>query len=178
MKSNTITGSFFLLAGLGPLVVYILLGGVLDVLSTLQVELIASWILLSVPIAFMRTKDAMPTGIGKEMAQIGLLIIVISTAGGMVADSFASVGNEGGRQAVGRLVWASLFVGMAFTGFGYYLQEFFNRILSGLLALLGCIGFLAIGIGGVGDDASGEIIWPLFMLMMLMLGGTTLRRAE
>ena len=177
MKSNTITGTFFIVAGLGPLIVYMILGG-LEILSTLQMELIASWILLSVPIAFMRTKDAMPTGIGKEMAQIGLLIIVISTAGGMVADSFASVGNAGGREAVGRLVWASLFLGLAFTGFGYYLQEFFNKILSGLLGLLGCIGFLAIGIGGVGDDAYGEMVWPLFMLVMLVLGVTTLRRAE
>jgi len=178
MKSNTITGSFFLVAGLGPLIVYLLLGDVLEILSTLQTEMIASWILLSVPIAFMRTKDAMPTGIGKEMAQIGLLILVISTAGGMVADSFASVGNAGGREAVGRLVWASLFLGLGFTGFGYYLQEFFNRILSGLLGLLGCIGFLAIGIGGVGDDASAEMVWLPFMLIMLVLGVTTLRRAE
>ena len=177
MKPNTITGTFFIVAGLGPLIVYLLLADVLEVLSTLQTELIASWILLSVPIAFKRTKDAMPAGIGKDMAQIGLLILVISTAGGMVADSFASVENTDGREAVGRLVWAALFLGLAFTGIGYYLEEFFHRILSGLLLLLGIVGFLAIGIGGVGSDASGEMVWPVLMLTMLVLGVVTLRRA-
>ena len=178
MKSNTITGTFFVVGALGPLIVYMLLGET-GVLSTLQTELIASWILLSVPIAFMRTRDTMPTGIGKEMAQIGLLILVISTAGGMVADSFASVGNTGGKEAVGRLVWASMFLGMSFTGLGYYLEEFFNKILSGLLGLLGCVGFLVIGIGGATDDNVGMmIIWPLWMLVLLILGVTTLRKAE
>jgi|TARA_B110001454_G_C12659109_1_gene408768 hypothetical protein len=179
MKSNTITGTFFVVGALGPLIVYMLLGGVLDVLSTLQTELIASWILLSVPIAFMRTRDTMPTGIGKEMAQIGMLLLVIGIAGGMVADSFASVGEDASQEAIGRILWGTMFLGMSFTGLGYYLEEFFNKILSGSLGLLGCVGFLVIAIGGATDDNAGMmIIWPLWMLVMLILGVITLRKAE
>ena len=178
MKSNTITGTFFVVGALGPLIVYMLLGET-EVLSTLQTELIASWILLSVPIAFMRTRDTMPTGIGKEMAQIGMLLLVIGIAGGMVADSFASVGEDASQEAIGRLLWATMFLGMSFTGLGYYLEEFFNKILSGSLGLLGCIGFLVIAIGGASDDNAGMfIIWPLWMLVILVLGVITLRRAE
>jgi hypothetical protein len=48
-----------------------------------------------------------------------------------------------------------------------------------LLGLLGCVGFLVIGIGGATDDNVGMmIIWPLWMLVMLILGVTTLRKAE
>jgi hypothetical protein len=121
----------------------------------------------------------MPTGIGKEMAQIGMLLLVIGIAGGMVADSFASVGEDASQEAIGRILWGTMFLGMSFTGLGYYLEEFFNKILSGSLGLLGCVGFLVIAIGGATDDNAGMmIIWPLWMLVMLILGVITLRKAE
>ncbi len=112
------------------------------------------------------------------MAQIGLLLLVIATAGGMVADAFASVGEDTSQEAIGRLLWATMFMGLAFTGFGYYLEEFFNKILSGLLGLLGGVGFFVLAIGGASDDNPAMmIIWPLWMLVMLILGVITLRRA-
>ena len=177
MKPNTLTGTFFIIGALGPLIVYMLLGG-LEITNTLQTELIASWVLLAVPIAFMRSRDAMPAGTGKDMAQIGLLVVVIGTAGGMVADAFGSVGNEADQETIGRLLWSTIFIGVAFTGLGYYLAEFFNKILSGVFGLLGCVGFLLLAIGGASDDNEAMMaIWPLWLLSMLIIGVVTLRRA-
>tara|TARA_B100000700_G_scaffold102337_1_gene115426 strand:+ start:2305 stop:2838 length:534 start_codon:yes stop_codon:yes gene_type:complete len=177
MKPNTLTGTFFIVGALAPLIVYMILGGA-EITNTLQTELIASWALLAVPIAFMRSRDAMSAGTGKDMAQIGLLILVIGMAGGMVADAFGSIGDETNQEAIGRLLWSTMFMGMAFTGLGYYLAEFFNKILSGALGLLGCVGFLVLAIGGANDDNTAMMVmWPLWMLTMLILGVMTLRRA-
>ena len=92
MKSNTLRGLLFVIGAVSPVLFYILLSpDGLDVITTQQSELIASWLLLSVPIAYMRTTNTITAGTGKEMAQIGVLITVIAYGGGMVALSLIHI---------------------------------------------------------------------------------------
>ena len=179
MNSNTITGLFFLVGGVTPLLIYMALSpDGLDVLTTQQTELIASWLLLSIPIAYMRTTNAMPAGMGKEMAQIGVLVTIVAFGGGMVADAFAAAGDDAARNAIGQLLWSTMMIGTFFLGLGYYLEKAFPVVVSGLLMLLGVVGFLVLGIGGTDQDENSllMVVMPIWMLLIIAMCVITLRR--
>ena len=180
MKSNTLTGLLFVIGAVSPVLFYIVLSpDGLDVITTQQSELIASWLLLSVPIAYMRTTNTITAGTGKEMAQIGVLITVIAYGGGMVADAYGAAGDNAAQDTIGQLLWSTMFIGTFFMGLGYYLVKFFPTILSVLLSIVGVFGFLAIGIGGTGDENSlMMVVFPLWILTMLAMGIVTLRKAD
>jgi|TARA_B110000116_G_scaffold177918_1_gene154059 hypothetical protein len=179
MNSNTITGIFFLVGGVTPLLFYMALSpDGLDVLTTQQTELIASWLLLSIPIAYMRTTNTMTAGMGKEMAQIGVLVTIVAAAGGMVADSFGAAGDEATRNSIGQLLWSTMMIGTFFMGLGYYLEKAFPVVISGLLMLLGVVGFLVLGIGGADADENSVlmVVMPIWILLIIAMGVITLRR--
>ena len=180
MKSNTLTGLLFVIGAVSPVLFYIVLSpDGLDVITTQQSELIASWLLLSVPIAYMRTTNTMTAGTGKEMAQIGVLITVIAYGGGMVADAYGAAGDNAASDTIGQLLWSTMFIGTFFMGLGYYLVKFFPTILSVLLSIVGVFGFLAIGIGGTGDESSlMMVVFPVWILIMLAMGIVTLRKTD
>ena len=179
MKSNTITGLFFLVGGVTPILIYMALSpDGLDVLTTQQTELIASWLLLSIPIAYMRTTNTMTASTGKEMAQIGVLVTIVAFGGGMVADAFAAAGDDAARNTIGQLLWSTMMIGTFFLGLGYYLEKAFPVVVSGLLMLLGVVGFLVLGIGGTDQDENSllMVVMPIWMLLIIAMGVITLRR--
>ena len=69
-------------------------------------------------------------------------------------------------------------IGTFFLGLGYYLEKAFPVVVSGLLMLLGVVGFLVLGIGGTDQDENSllMVVMPIWMLLIIAMGVITLRR--
>ena len=82
MTDKMINGILFIIAGLGPLLVYMALGetGILDKGHT---EKIAAYVLLTIPLAFMMTRNVERN----TFIDAGLLIIVVGLSMGLVSDA-------------------------------------------------------------------------------------------
>ena len=126
----------------------------------------------------MRTTNTMTASTGKELAQIGVLVTIVAFGGGMVADAFAAAGDDAARNALGQLLWSTMMIGTFFLGLGYYLEKAFPVVVSGLLMLLGVVGFLVLGIGGTDQDENSllMVVMPIWMLLIIAMGVITLRR--
>jgi len=182
MTDKMVNGILFIIAGLGPLLVYMALGetGILDKGHT---EKIAAYVLLTIPLAFMMTRNVERN----TFIDAGLLVIVVGLTAGIVSDAInsAELGAESDSigNAIGVTAWSSMYLGIFITGIGYLRTNLFPKWLSGLLsaASLAMFAFIAVlngeQLSNYGDNIV-PIIWVINSLVLVILGIFTMRRAE
>ena len=91
MTDKMINGILFIMAGLGSLVVYMLLGET-GLLGKAHTEKIAAYALITIPLAFMMTRNVEKNAFIKVQTYIdaGLLMIVVGLIMGLVSDAINS----------------------------------------------------------------------------------------
>ena len=186
MTDKMVNGILFIIAGLGSVAVYVLLGpdgisssGILDKGHT---EKIAAYALLTLPLAFMMTRNVERN----TFIDAGLLIIVVGLTAGIVSDAITSaeLGSESDSigNAIGVTAWSSMYLGIFITGIGYLRTNLFPKWLSGLLSVasFAMFAFLAI-LNGEQLLNNENIVPPLWMInsiVLVILGIFTMRRAK
>ena len=182
MTDKMVNGILFIIAGLGSIAVYILLGDT-GLLSKGHTEKIAAYALVTIPLAFMMTRN-----IAKNtFIDAGLIIIVIGLTIGLVSDAINSAELGGDSDSIGEALawtgWSIMYLGIFITGIGYLRTNLFPNWLSGLLILTSFVmfAFLAVLDGKQLADI-GEygvpILWVVNSLVLVIIGIFTLRRAE
>ena len=181
MTDKMVNGILFIIAGLGSMVAYIALGetGLLD---TGHTEKFAAYALLTLPIAFMMTKNVTRN----TYIDAGLIIIVVGLSIGLVSDAITSTELGGDSDIFGEAIawtgWSIMYLGISITGIGYLRTNLFPNWLSGLLILTSFVmfAFLAVLDGKQLADI-GEygvpILWVVNSLVLVIIGIFTLRRA-
>ena len=181
MTDKMVNGILFIIAGLGPLLVYMALGetGILDKGHT---EKIAAYVLLTIPLAFMMTRNVERN----TFIDAGLLIIVVGLTAGIVSDAITSaeLGSESDSigNAIGVTAWSSMYLGIFITGIGYLRTKLFPKWLSGLLSVASLVFVAFMTVLSTEQVSNNEnIVGPLWMivsLVLVILGIFTMRRAE
>ena len=182
MTDKMINGILFIIAGLGAIVAYIALGetGLLDKGHT---EKIAAYALLTIPLAFMMTRNV----VRNTFIDAGLLIIVVGLSMGLVSDAINSAELSTESDSIGEAIawtgWSIMYLGIFITGIGYLRTNLFPNWLSGLLSLTSFVmfAFLAILSPEQLSNNGDNIVPPLWMinsLVLVILGIFTIRRAE
>tara|TARA_Y100000590_G_scaffold446411_1_gene580092 strand:- start:2463 stop:3011 length:549 start_codon:yes stop_codon:yes gene_type:complete len=182
MTNKMSNGILFIIAGLGSIIAYMVLGetGLLDKGHT---EKFAAYALITLPLAFMMTRN-----ISKNtFIDAGLIIIVIGLTIGLVSDAINSAELGGDSDSIGEALawtgWSIMYLGISITGIGYLRTNLFPNWLSGLLVLTSFVmfAFLAVLDGKQLADI-GEygvpILWVVNSLVLVIMGIFTLRRAE
>jgi len=188
MTDKMINGIFFIIAGLGSIAVYILLGetGILDKGHT---EKIAAYALITIPLAFMVTRNVEKNAFIKVQTYIdaGLLMMVVGLSMGLVSDAINSAELSAESDLIGEAIggtgWSIMYLGIFFTGLGYLCTNLFPKWLSGLLSLTSFVMFayLAILSPEQLSNSGDSIVAPLWMinsLVLVILGIFTIRRKE
>ena len=145
MKTNTINGLMFMIAGLTPFVVYLGLGpDGTALLSAARTEQLFAYLFFSFPIAVMMTRKIQ----SNYLTDAGLLILVASASMGMVADALgADAELSQMSDAVSITAYSSVMLGALLYGLGAFQTSIFPKWLSGLFAVVaGAVG------GGLGTD--------------------------
>ena len=181
MTDKMINGILFIIAGLGPIAVYLGLGetGILDKGHT---EKIAAYLLLTIPLAFMMTRNVERN----TFIDAGLLIIVVGLGAGIVSDAInsaeLSAESDSIGEAIGATAWSSMYLGIFITGIGYLRTNLFPKWLSGLLSVASLVFFAFMAVLSSEQVSNNEdIVGPLWMIVSLVLvivGIFTMRRAE
>ena len=182
MTNKLANGILFIIAGLGSIVAYMALGetGLLDKGHT---EKIAAYALLTIPLAFMMTRNV----VRNTYIDAGLIIIVVGLSIGLVSDAINSAELGGDSEKMGEALawtgWSIMYLGISITGIGYLRTKLFPKWLSGLLILTSFVmfAFLAVLNGEQLADFGGDIvppIWVINSLVLVILGIFTMRRAE
>ena len=182
MTEKMVNGILFIIAGLGSIAVYIGLGdtGLLDKGHT---EKIAAYALVTIPLAFMMTRNV----VRNTFIDAGLLIIVVGLSMGLVSDAINSAELSAESDSIGEAIawtgWSIMYLGMFFTGLGYFCTNLFPNWLSGLLSLASFVMFayLAILSPEQLSNSGDSIVAPLWMinsLVLVILGIFTIRRKE
>ena len=185
MTDKMVNGILFIIAGLGSVAVYVLLGpdgisssGILDKGHT---EKIAAYALLTIPLAFMMTRNVERN----TFIDAGLVIIIVGLSIGLVSDAINSAevkGTESIGEAIAWTGWSSMYLGIFITGIGYLRTSLFPKWLSGLLSVasFAMFAFLAV-LNGEQLLNNENIVPPLWMInsiVLVILGIFTMRRAE
>jgi hypothetical protein len=182
MTNKIANGILFIIAGLGSIVAYMALGetGLLDKGHT---EKFAAYALLTLPLAFMMTRNVARN----TFIDAGLIIIVVGLSIGLVSDAINSAELGGDSEKMGEALawtgWSIMYLGISITGIGYLRTKLFPKWLSGLLILTSFVmfAFLAVLNGEQLADFGGDIvppIWVINSLILVILGIFTIRRAE
>jgi len=182
MTDKMVNGILFIIAGLGSMVAYIALGetGLLDAGHT---EKFAAYALLTLPIAFMMTKNVARN----TYIDAGLIIIVVGLSIGLVSDAINSAELGGDSDLIGEAIawtgWSIMYLGISITGIGYLRTNLFPNWLSGLLAVasFAMFGFLAFSTTEILANNGDNIVPPLWginSLVLVILGIFTMRRKE
>ena len=182
MTDKMVNGILFIIAGLGSIAIYIGLGdtGLLDKGHT---EKIAAYALVTIPLAFMMTRNV----VKNTFTDAGLLIIVVALSAGIVSDAINGAGLSAESDSIGEAIawtaWSSMFLGIFITGIGYLRTNLFPNWLSGLLSLTSFVMFAFLAILSPEQLANNgdNIVPPLWMinsLVLVILGILTIRRAE
>ena len=182
MTDKMVNGILFIIAGLGPIAVYMALGetGLLDKGHT---EKFAAYVLLTVPLAFMMTRNVARN----TFIDAGLIIIVVGLSMGLVSDAINSAKLSAESDSIGEAIawtgWSIMYLGISITGIGYLRTNLFPNWLSGLLSLTSFVmfAFLAILSPEQLSNNGDNIVPPLWMinsLVLVILGIFTIRRAE
>ena len=181
MTDKMVNGILFIIAGLGPIAVYLGLGetGILDSGHT---EKIAAYLLLTIPLAFMMTRNVERNA----FIDAGLVIIVVGLSMGLVADAIngteLSAESDSIGEAIGVTAWSSMYLGIFITGIGYLRTNLFPKWLSGLLSVASLVFFAFMAVLSSEQVSNNEnIVGPLWMIVSLVLvivGIFTMRRAE
>ena len=182
MTNKMVNGILFIIAGLGSIAVYIGLGdtGFLDKGHT---EKIAAYALVTIPLAFMMTRNV----VRNTFIDAGLLIIVVGLSMGLVSDAINSAELSTESDSIGEAIawtgWSIMYLGIFITGIGYLRTNLFPNWLSGLLSLTSFVmfAFLAISspeqLSNYGDSIVPPI-WMINSLVLVILGIFTIRREE
>ena len=182
MTNKMGNGILFIIAGFGPIIAYLVLGetGLLDKGHT---EKFAAYALLTMPLAFMMTRNVAKN----TFIDAGLIIIVIGLSIGLVSDAINSAELGGDPDSIGEALaltgWSIMYLGISITGIGYLRTNLFPNWLSGLLILTSFVmfAFLAVLDGEQLADIGGDIVPPLWginSLVLVILGIFTMRRAK
>ena len=182
MTDKMVNGILFIIAGLGSMVVYIALGetGLLD---TGHTEKFPAYALLTLPIAFMMTKNVTRN----TSIDAGLIIIVVGLSIGLVSDAITSTELGGDSDIFGEAIawtgWSIMYLGISITGIGYLRTNLFPKWLSGLLAIasFAMFAFLAFSTTEILANNGDNIVPPLWginSLVLVILGIFTMRRKE
>ena len=184
MTDKMVNGILFIIAGLGPIGVYLGLGpdgtGILD---KSHAERLAAYTLLTFPLAFMMTRSV----VRNTFTDAGLLIIVVGLSMGLVSDAINSAELSAESDSIGEAIawtgWSIMYLGISITGIGYLRTNLFPNWLSGLLSLTSFVmfAFLAISSPEQLSNNGDNIVPPLWMinsLVLVILGIFTIRRAE
>ena len=188
MTDNMVNGILFIVAGLGSIAVYIILGdtGFLDKGHT---EKIAAYALVTIPLAFMMTRNVEKKAFIKVQSYIdsGLLLIVVGLIMGLVSDAINSAELSAESDLIGEAIawtgWSIMYLGIFFTALGYICTNLFPKWLSVLLSLtsFAMFAYLAILSPEQLSNSGDSIVAPLWMinsLVLVMLGIFTIRRKE
>ena len=182
MTDKMVNGILFIIAGLGSIVAYLALGetGLLDKGHT---EKFAAYALLTMPLAFMMTRNVARN----TYIDAGLIIIVVGLSMGLVSDSINSAELGAEFKSIGEAIastgWSIMYLGIFISGIGYLRTKLFPNWLSGILILTSFVmfAFLAV-LNGEQLETNGEnIIPPLWLvnsLVLVILGIFTMRRSE
>ena len=177
-----VNGILFIIAGLGSIAVYMGLGetGLLDKGHT---EKIAAYALVTIPLAFMMTRNV----VRNTFIDAGLLIIVVGLSMGLVSDAINSAELSAESDSIGEAIawtgWSIMYLGMFFTGLGYLCTNLFPNWLSGLLSLASFVMFAYLAIlspeqlSNSGDSIVAPL-WVINSLVLVILGIFTIRRKE
>ena len=188
MTDKMINGILFILAGLGSLVIYILLGET-GLLGKGHTEKIAAYALITIPLAFMMTRNVEKNAFIKVQIYIdaGLLMIVVGLIMGLVSDAINSAEISAESDLIGDAIawtgWSIMYLGIFFTGLGYLCTNLFPNWLSGLLSFTSFVMFayLAILSPEQLSNSGDSIVAPLWMLnslVLVILGIFTIRRTD
>ena len=182
MSDKALNGILFIIAGLGSIVVYILIGDT-GLLSKGHTEKIAAYALVTIPLAFMMTRNiARNTHI-----DAGLLMIVVGLTMGLVSDAINSAEISAESSLIGGAIgwtgWSIMYLGMSISGMGYLRTQLFPNWLSWSLIAASFVmfAFLAIMTPEQLETSVDNIVAPLWMLNSLVLdilGVFTMRRVE
>ena len=182
MSDKKVNGILFIVAGLGSLVVYMLLGET-GLLSKGHAEKIAAYALVTIPLAFMMTRNiARNTHI-----DAGLLMIVVGLTMGLVSDAINSAEISAESSLIGGAIgwtgWSIMYLGMSISGMGYLRTQLFPNWLSWSLIAASFVmfAFLAIMTPEQLESSVDNIVAPLWMLnslVLVILGVFTMRRVE
>ena len=181
MTDKMVNGILFIIAGLGSIAVYIGLGdtGLLDKGHT---EKIAAYALVTIPLAFMMTRNV----VRNTFIDAGLLIVVVGLSMGLVSDAINSAELSAESDSIGEAIawtgWSIMYLGMFVTGIGYLRTKLFPQWLSGLLAVAAFAFFAFIAILNGEQLANNEnLIAPLWMansIVLVIMGIFTIRRTN
>ena len=177
-----VNGILFIIAGLGSIAVYIALGetGLLDKGHT---EKIAAYALLTIPLAFMMTRNV----VRNSYTDAGLIVIIVGLTMGLISDAINSAELSGESETIGEVItgtaWSIMYLGIFITAIGYLRTDLFPNWLSALLALTSFVmfAFLAVLNSEQLETNGDNIIPPLWMinsLVLVILGIFTMRRAK
>ena len=182
MTDKMVNGILFIIAGLGSIAVYLALGetGLLDKGHT---EKIAAYTLVTIPLAFMMTRNVARN----NFTDAGLIIIVVGLSMGLVSDAINSAEISAESDSIGEAIawtgWSLMYLGIFITGIGYLRTTLFPKWLSGLLSVTSFVFFAFLTVlNGEQLVNSGENlvppIWMINSLVLVILGIFTMRRAE
>ncbi len=182
MSEKKVNGILFIIAGLGSIAVYILLGDT-GLLSKSHTEKIAAYTLVTIPLAFMMTRNITRN----SFMDAGLLMMVVGLSMGLVSDAInsAEISAESSLMggAIGWTGWSIMYLGFSVTGIGYLRTNLFPNWLSWFLILASSIMFLFLAVTSPEqlESSVDNLIAPLWMLnslVLVILGVFTLRRLE
>ena len=182
MTDKMVNGILFIIAGLGSIAVYLALGetGLLDKGHT---EKIAAYTLVTIPLAFMMTRNVARN----NFTDAGLIIIVVGLSMGLVSDAINSAEISAESDSIGDAIawtgWSLMYLGIFITGIGYLRTTLFPKWLSGLLSVTSFVFFAFLTVlNGEQLVNNGENlvppIWMINSLVLVILGIFTMRRAE
>ncbi|MCH2508133.1 MAG: hypothetical protein MK035_06630 [Dehalococcoidia bacterium] len=182
MTDRMVNGILFIIAGLGSIAVYLALGetGLLDKGHT---EKIAAYTLVTIPLAFMMTRNVARN----NFTDAGLIIIVVGLSMGLVSDAINSAEISAESDSIGEAIawtgWSLMYLGIFITGIGYLRTTLFPKWLSGLLSVTSFVFFAFLTVlNGEQLVNNGENlvppIWMINSLVLVILGIFTMRRAE
>ena len=182
MTDRMVNGILFIIAGLGSIAVYLALGetGLLDKGHT---EKIAAYTLVTIPLAFMMTRNVARN----NFTDAGLIIIVVGLSMGLVSDAINSAEISAESDSIGEAIawtgWSLMYLGIFITGIGYLRTTLFPKWLSGLLSVTSFVffAFLTVLNGEQLVNNGENLVPPILMinsLVLVILGIFTMRRAE
>ena len=182
MSDKKVNGILFIIAGLGSLVIYMLLGET-GLLSKAHTEKIAAYALVTIPLAFMMTRNIA----GNTHMDTGLLMIVVGLTMGLVSDAINSAEISAETSLIGGAIawtgWSIMYLGMSVSGMGYLRTQLFPRWLSWALVVASFVmfAFLAILSPEQLENNVDNLVAPLWILnslVLVILGIFTIRRVE
>ena len=182
MSEKKVNGVLLILAGLGSRAVYMLLGET-GLLSKSHTEKIAAYMLVTIPLAFMMTRNITRN----SFMDAGLLMMVVGLSMGLVSDAINSAEISAESSLMGGAIawtgWSIMYLGFSVTGIGYLRTNLFPNWLSWFLILASSIMFvfLAFLTPEQLESSVDNLVAPLWMLnslVLVILGVFTLRRLE